>query len=40
MSNEKPPSNLDEEQRKTLKSLLDAGIMSQKEFDEAIKATK
>ena len=40
VSNEKPPSNLDEEQRKTLKSLLDAGIMSQKEFDEAIKATK
>ena len=35
-----PPANIDTEQAKQLKSLLDAGIMSQKEFDEAKKAIK
>ena len=35
-----PPSNIDEEQVKQLKSLLKAGIMSQKEFDDAMQAIK
>ena len=35
-----PPSNIDDEQVKQLKSLLKAGIMSQKEFDEAMQAIK
>ena len=40
VSNSKPPSDLDGEQRKQLKSLLDMGIMTQKEYDEAIKKIK
>jgi hypothetical protein len=40
VSNSKPPSDLDGEQRKQLKSLLDMGIMTQQEYDEAIKKTK
>ena len=40
VSNSKPPSDLDGEQRKQLKSLLDMGIMTQKEHDEAIKKIK
>jgi hypothetical protein len=35
-----PPSNIDDEQVKQLKSLLKAGIISQKEFDEAMQAIK
>ncbi|MDC0859081.1 hypothetical protein OAP71_03610 [Pelagibacteraceae bacterium] len=40
VSNSKPPSDLDGEQRKQLKSLLDMGIMTQKEYDVAIKKIK
>jgi len=35
-----PPSNIDDEQVKQLKSLLESGIMNQKEFDEAMQAIK
>ena len=40
ISNAKPPSDLDSEQRKQLKSLLDAGIMTKKEYEEALKQIK
>ena len=40
ISNTKPPSDLANEQKKQLKSLLDAGIMTKKEYDEAIKKIK
>jgi len=35
-----PPSNIDDEQVKQLKSLLETGVMSQKQYDEAINAIK
>jgi len=38
VSHETAPANIDEEQLKQLKSLLEQGIMSQDEYDEAIKA--
>ena len=38
VSHEVAPTNIDEEQLKQLKSLLDLGIMTQEEYDEAIKA--
>ena len=38
VSHEVAPTNIDEEQLKQLKSLLDSGIMTQEEYDEAIKA--
>jgi len=40
ISDAKPPSDLDSEQKKQLKSLLDAGIMTKKEYDEALKQIK
>ena len=40
ISNAKPPSDLDGEQKKQLKSLLDAGIMTKKEYEEALKQIK
>ena len=40
VSHEVAPTNIDEEQLKQLKSLLDLGIMTQEEYDEAIKATQ
>jgi hypothetical protein len=40
VSNEKAPTNIGEEQKKQLKSLLDRGILSKKEYDEAIKSIK
>ena len=40
ISNAKPPSDLANEQKKQLKSLLDAGIMTKKEYEEAIKKIK
>ena len=40
VSNKKPPTNIGEEQKKQLKSLLDRGILSKKEYDEAIKSIK
>jgi len=40
ISDAKPPSNFANEQKKQLKSLLDAGIMTKKEYDEAIKKIK
>ncbi len=40
ISNAKPPSDLDSEQKKQLKSLLDAGIMTKKEYEEALKQIK
>ena len=38
VSHEKPPTNIDEEQLNQLKSLLELGIISQEEYDEAKKA--
>lgn len=38
VSNEKPPSDIDNEQLKQLKLLLEQGIMSEQEYNEAIKA--
>ena len=38
VSHEKPPTNIDEEQLNQLKSLLEQGIISQEEYDDAIKA--
>jgi hypothetical protein len=38
VSHEVAPTNIDEEQLKQLKSLLDLGIMTQEEYEEAIKA--
>ena len=38
VSHEVAPTNIDEEQLKQLKSLLDLGVMNQKEYEEAIKA--
>ena len=38
VSHEVAPTNIDEEQLKQLKSLLDLGVMTQEEYDEAIKA--
>ena len=35
-----PPSNINEEQIKQLKSLLKTGVMSQEEYDEAVNAIK
>ena len=40
ISDAKPPSDLDGEQKKQLKSLLDAGIMTKKEYEEALKQIK
>jgi len=40
VSHEIAPTNIDEEQLKQLKSLLDLGIMTQEEYEEAIKATQ
>lgn len=40
ISNAKPPSDIANEQKKQLKSLLDAGIMTKKEYEEAIKRIK
>ena len=40
ISDAKPPSDLDGEQKKQLKSLLDSGIMSKKEYEEALKQIK
>ena len=40
ISNAKPPSDLDSEQKKQLKSLLDAGIITKKEYEEALKQIK
>ena len=40
VSNSKPPSDLDSEQKKQLKSLFDAGIMTKKEYEEALKQIK
>tara|TARA_B100001564_G_scaffold195432_1_gene164243 strand:- start:192 stop:743 length:552 start_codon:yes stop_codon:yes gene_type:complete len=40
ISDAKPRSNLDSEQKKQLKSLLDAGIMTKKEYEEALKQIK
>ena len=40
ISNAKPPSDLDSEQKKQLKSLLDNGIMSKEEYEEALKKIK
>ena len=40
ISNAKPPSDLDSEQKKQLKSLLDSGIMTKKEYEEALKQIK
>ena len=40
ISDAKPPSDLDSEQKKQLKSLLDAGIMTKKEYEEALKQIK
>ena len=40
VSNEKAPTNIGGEQKKQLKSLLDRGILSKKEYDEAIKSIK
>jgi hypothetical protein len=40
VSNKKAPTNIGGEQRKQLKSLLDRGILSKKEYDEAIKSIK
>ena len=37
ISDAKPPSDLDGEQKKQLKSLFDAGIMTKKEYEEALK---
>ena len=38
VSHEKPPENIEEEQIKQLKSLLNQGIINQEEYEEAIKA--
>lgn len=38
VSHETAPTNIDEEQLNQLKSLLEQGIMSQEEYDDAIKA--
>tara|TARA_Y200000002_G_C22501769_1_gene587494 strand:+ start:131 stop:685 length:555 start_codon:yes stop_codon:yes gene_type:complete len=40
ISDAKPPSDLDGEQKKQLKSLFDAGIMTKKEYEEALKKIK
>jgi len=40
VSNEKAPTNIGGEQKKQLKSLLDRGILSKEEYDEAIKSIK
>ena len=40
ISDAKPPSDLDGEQKKQLKSLLDSGIMTKKEYEEALKQIK
>lgn len=40
VSHEVPPTNIDEEQLNQLKSLLEQGILSQEEYDEAIKEIK
>jgi hypothetical protein len=40
VSNKKAPTNIGEEQKKQLKSLLDRGILSKEEYDEAIKSIK
>ena len=40
ISDAKPPSDLDSEQKKQLKSLLDSGIMTKKEYEEALKQIK
>ena len=40
VSEAKPPSDLDSEQKKQLKSLFDAGIMTKKEYEEALKQIK
>ena len=40
ISNAKPPNDLDSEQKKQLKSLLDNGIMSKEEYEEALKQIK
>ena len=40
ISDAKPPSDLDSEQKKQLKSLFDAGIMTKKEYEEALKQIK
>ena len=40
ISDAKPPSDLDSEQIKQLKSLFDAGIMTKKEYEEALKQIK
>ena len=34
------PKDLDNEQKKQLKSLLDAGIITKKEYEEALKQIK
>ena len=38
VSHETAPTNIDEEQLNQLKSLLEKGIISQEEYDDAIKA--
>ena len=38
VSHDKPPENIEEEQIKQLKSLLNQGIINQEEYEEAIKA--
>lgn len=40
ISDAKPPSDLDNEQKKQLKSLLDSGIMTKQEYEEALKQIK
>ena len=40
VSNAKPPKDLDSEQKKQLKSLFEAGIMTKKEYEEALKQIK
>jgi len=40
VSNKKAPTNIGGEQKKQLKSLLDRGILSKEEYDEAIKSIK
>ena len=40
ISNAKPPSDLDSEQKKQLKSLLDKGIITKQESEEALKQIK
>ena len=40
VSNAKPPKDIDNEQKKQLKSLFEAGIMTKKEYEEALKQIK